>query len=83
MERSNIEVTNVKKNKQKGNIHMRRKREILDSIILSRDEPAGVQVEILTDIRDQLVDLTNALLSIDNTLTGSKKILNDWAKSPA
>ncbi len=62
---------------------MRRKEEILDSIILSRDEPAGLQVEVLTDIRDQIVALTNALLSIDNNLTGAKKILDDWAGSPA
>ena len=61
---------------------MRTKEEILESIIVNRDTPAGLQVEVLTDIRDQLVDLTNALLSIDNILTGSKKILDDWAGSP-
>lgn len=70
-------------NKLKENIHMRPKEEILKSIVLNRDEPAGIQIEVLTDIRDQLVDLTKALLSIDNTLTDSYKILDYWAKSPA
>ena len=62
---------------------MRTKEEILKSIIVIRDTPAGLQVEVQTDIRDQLVDLTNALLSIDKTLTDSMKILDVWSKLPA